>query len=317
MAKSLLSSPESAGTGPTALETTVLVVDDNRVELVRIGNLVQRTLGARVLQVEDGAAALEAIEREGPSVVLTDLQMPRMDGLQLVEAVRARHPRLPVVLMTAYGSEDVALAALRVGAANYVPKMYLQRDLEEILTRVLQAARAAGYRQEVLEAVVRLDTDLDLRNDRALFSPLLALLQEVLVGTKVCGEHERMRVALALEEALVNAYYHGNLEVSSDLLRESPDAFYRLAEERLHQSPYRDRRIRVSARVSSSEARYVIEDDGPGFDPAALPDPTAPENLEKACGRGLLLIRSFMDEVQHNARGNRIALVKRTAAAAG
>jgi anti-sigma regulatory factor (Ser/Thr protein kinase) len=47
-----------------------------------------------------------------------------------------------------------------------------------------------------------------------------------------------------------------------------------------------------------------------------LPDPTDPENLEKAGGRGLLLIRSFMDEVHHNARGNRIALVKRTAPAA-
>jgi anti-sigma regulatory factor (Ser/Thr protein kinase) len=240
-----------------------------------------------------------------------------LNGLQLVEAIGDKYPRLPVVLMTAYGSEDVALAALRAGAASYVPKKYLERDLGDVLSQVLQAARAAGYRREILEAMVRVDTELVLRNDRALFPPLLALLQEVLAGIRTCSEHERMRVAVALEEALVNAYYHGNLEVSSDLLRESPDAFYRLAEERRRQPPYRDRRIRVSARVSPAEACYVIEDDGPGFDPTALPDPTDPDNLDKACGRGLLLIRSFMDEVHHNARGNQITLVKRTASPAG
>ncbi len=308
--------PQPAGSGVTGT-TTVLVVDDSRVDRLVIGGFVQRALASKVVYAEDGAAALEAIEREAPGVVLTDLQMPRMNGLQLVEAVRARYPRLPVVLMTAFGSEDVALEALRVGAANYVPKKHLERDLADVLTQVLQAGRLAGYRQEILEAMVRLDIELDLRNDRALFPPLLNLLQEVLAGSRTCGEHERMRVAVALEEALVNAYYHGNLEVSSELLRESPAAFYRLAEERRRQPPYCDRRIRVSARVSAAEAHYIIEDDGPGFDPAALPDPTDPENLEKACGRGLLLIRSFMDEVQHNSRGNRITLVKRTIAKAG
>jgi CheY-like chemotaxis protein/anti-sigma regulatory factor (Ser/Thr protein kinase) len=319
MAESLSSSPQPASggdVGPAAGQTTVLVVDDARVDRLFVGGFVQRALGARVVYAEDGEAGLEAIEREHPSVVLTDMQMAGMDGLQLVEAIRARYPRLPVVLMTAFGSEDAALAALRAGASNYVPKKYLERDLGDVLAQVLQAARAAGYRQEILQAMVRMDTAFDLRNDRALFPPLLVLLQETLAGIRTCGEHERMRVAVALEEALVNAYYHGNLEVSSDLLRATPDAFYRLAGERLRLPPYCDRRIRVSACVSSAEARYVIEDDGPGFDPAALPDPTEPDNLEKACGRGLLLIRSFMDEVHHNARGNQITLVKRTARAA-
>ena len=56
---------------------------------------------------------------------------------------------------------------------------------------------------------------------------------------------------------------------------------------------------------------YVITDEGPGFDPSSLPDPTDLENLEKASGRGLLLIRTFMDEVQHNDRGNELTMVFR------
>jgi anti-sigma regulatory factor (Ser/Thr protein kinase) len=56
---------------------------------------------------------------------------------------------------------------------------------------------------------------------------------------------------------------------------------------------------------------FVIRDEGPGFDPASLPDPTDPENIEKACGRGLLLMRTFMDKVDYNRTGNQVTLTKR------
>ena len=57
----------------------------------------------------------------------------------------------------------------------------------------------------------------------------------------------------------------------------------------------------------------MVRDEGPGFDPATLPDPTDPSNLERVGGRGLLLIRTFMDEVRHNESGNEITFVKRRA----
>ena len=62
-------------------------------------------------------------------MILTDLVMPDMEGLELVRRVRAEHPQIPVILVTAYGSEDVAMQALRAGAANYIPKKQLARDL--------------------------------------------------------------------------------------------------------------------------------------------------------------------------------------------
>ena len=83
-------------------------------------------------------------------------------------------------------------------------------------------------------------------------------------------------------------------------------------EERRRQEPYRSRRVQVTATDAPGESVYVVRDEGPGFDPANLPDPTDPANLEKASGRGLLLIRSFMDEVRHNASGNEITLVWRS-----
>ena len=76
-------------------------------------------------------------------------------------------------------------------------------------------------------------------------------------------------------------------------------------------TPYRDRRIHVVVRESRTEAVYVVRDEGPGFDPSTLPDPTDPANLEKCSGRGLLLIRTFMDHVDHDNQGREITMIKR------
>ena len=92
----------------------------------------------------------------------------------------------------------------------------------------------------------------------------------------------------------------------------TPGAFAeRMAEYRRRRPPYRDRRLHVRARLSRREAVYVIRDEGPGFDPSQLPDPTDPSNLDRVSGRGLLLIRTFMDKVHHNKEGNQITMIKR------
>jgi anti-sigma regulatory factor (Ser/Thr protein kinase) len=109
----------------------------------------------------------------------------------------------------------------------------------------------------------------------------------------------------------VNAIHHGNLEISSSLRESDERTYYNLAEERRHQEPYVDRRVHVFAKETNREAMYVIRDEGPGFDPRTLPDPTDPTNIEKVSGRGILLIRTFMDEVNHNKTGNEITMIKR------
>lgn len=122
---------------------------------------------------------------------------------------------------------------------------------------------------------------------------------------------ERLRIRIALAEALANAIYHGNLEMLSELREADEAAFQALADLRRQQRPYRDRRVHVQITYTPAAAVYEVRDEGPGFNPRALPDPTAPPQLERSSGRGLLLIRNFMDEVRHNRRGNLIRMVKR------
>jgi CheY-like chemotaxis protein/anti-sigma regulatory factor (Ser/Thr protein kinase) len=299
--------PETSG--PRSPPTTVLIVDDSLVDRRKAGGLVEDTLAWRVIYADNGKTAMEAIERHRPDLVLTDLQMPEMNGLELAIAVRGKYPHLPVVLMTAYGSEAIAVQALRGGASSYVPKRSMARDLAETLDQVLATARADLHHQRLVESLQHLESWFVLENEPGLVRALVVMVKKHLTDMRLGTESRRMRVGLALEEALNNALYHGNLDVSSELRQQGDGkAFYLLAEERRRQAPFRDRRIHVHMKLCRTEGIYVVRDEGAGFDPNNLPDPTDPANMERASGRGLLLIRTFMDDVVFNEPGNEITM---------
>jgi CheY-like chemotaxis protein/anti-sigma regulatory factor (Ser/Thr protein kinase) len=289
---------------------TVLVVDDNPMDRHLAGGLVEKA-GLTVQYAGNGNEALEVIGHGGIDIVLTDLLMPEMDGLELVKEIRERNRLIPVILMTAFGSEEIAIEALKKGAASYVPKRNLAHDLAETLEQVLSVLKSGRDQQRLLECLTQTESHFLLDNDPTLIPPLIGHLQENLARMNLCDEIGRIRVSVALQEALVNAIHHGNLEVSSNLREQDEKNYYTLIESRRKEKPYRMRRVHVVAKESPAEAAYVVRDEGPGFDPQTLPDPTDPCNLERCSGRGLLLIRTFMDEVYHNESGNQITLVKR------
>jgi CheY-like chemotaxis protein len=290
---------------------TVLVVDDSAVDRRRAGKLLEKESGLTATVAANGREAMELLKNDLPDLVLTDMQMPEMDGLQLVEQIRERYPSVPVILMTAHGSEELAVQALQKGAASYVPKRNLARDLPETIESVLGIAKANRSQKRLLESLLSTESHFVLENDTTLIPSLIGHLESNLTRMKLCDENGLIRVAVALREALVNAIHHGNLELSSVMREKDERVYYQKVDERRQQEPYQDRRVHVQAKESHHEAVYIIRDEGPGFDPTTLPDPTDPTNLEKVSGRGLLLIRTFMDEVHHNRVGNEITMVKR------
>jgi CheY-like chemotaxis protein/anti-sigma regulatory factor (Ser/Thr protein kinase) len=292
-------------------EITILVVDDSTVDRVVVRRLLEKHGAWRVAQAADGAQALDAIARAAPALVLTDMQMPHVDGLALVEQVRERFPNVPVILMTGCGSEELAITALRAGAAGYVPKRNLATDLIGAVEHVLAASQTDVRRTRVLGALRARVSRYVLESDPALVGPLIQVFREELTAFGLCDATGAMRAGIALEEALLNAVYHGNLGVSSALKLSGDGSFERLAQARRVETPYRDRRVSVTAEVTPEGATFVIADEGPGFDVAGLPDPTDPANLERPSGRGVLFMRTFMDDVHYNPTGNCVTLVKR------
>ena len=99
------------------------------------------------------------------------------------------------------------------------------------------------------------------------------------------GEDHRFAVRLAIEEALINAMKHGN---------------------RMEES----RQVRLAYRVLPDRVEVRVADEGAGFRPNGVPDPTVDENLQRPCGRGIMLMRSYMDEVAYSADGTEVHMVK-------
>jgi CheY-like chemotaxis protein len=289
----------------------VLVVEESAKDRTLIGGLLASEAGFCLQFAAGGQQALEQIEQARPDVVLTDLGVADMDGLELVTRIKSQHPLLPVVLMTSKGNEKAALQALHHGATNYVPKRFLREALAMTLRDVLAAACRDGGNARLMSCLTDDRCSFILPNDPELIPSLVSYLQHRVIAIGLVDESQRMRVAVALEEALVNALYHGNLELCSQIREEEPEKYEALVRKRSGVLPYAQRRIFVEARLSRQAIQFTIRDEGPGFNPKSLPDPTAPANLEQVSGRGVFLMRTFMDEVVYNESGNEVTLMKR------
>ncbi len=294
----------------------ILIVDDESVDRESARRCLAPIDDLEIIEAKDGVEALDRVEKLAPDLVLTDLRMPRMDGIELAEQLKNDFPLVPIILMTSHGNEQTAVRALQAGASSYVSKGDLQDTLVETVDQILEIAASRRSRHAVLKYLSRSETEFQLQNDLELILPVIGFFQENLERLAFGDDNVRTRVGIALMEALSNAIIHGNLEVSSELRRDRKPDYDKLIVERRQAEPYAKRRVWFRASETADFVRYVVVDEGRGFDPETLPDPTAPENMARSSGRGILLIRTFMDDVSFNERGNEITMIKRNPRAA-
>ena len=252
---------------------------------------------------------LHHLSHEDYEVLLVDIGAID-DATEWLDQLRQDFPDLPIVLVGSPSPRDsVSVKTLILGAASFMPRNRMSRDLSVTVDRIV--ALCCGDHGEAIGHLLRASQfHYELKNDR---DDVALIVRHVINGFEhfgICGRADRVRVAVAIEEALVNALVHGNLEVPSDLRERPDDAYEQLIAARRTASPYRERRARLIARFSHDEGTIVISDEGPGFAPEDVPDPTDPENLVKPHGRGLLLMRTFMDEVHYNDKGNEVTMIK-------
>jgi len=178
--------------------------------------------------------------------------------------------------------------AFKMGAANYLRLPYNRDELraivEQTLSHKLRYVDDPTIRSQVHEKI-----EFELPSDLGLMNGILEYLQERVAKLGLIRP-ERSNLFVALDEAFVNAVKHGNKNDPSKLLK-------------------------ITAELSSKEASFTVEDEGEGFDIREIPDPCDPANLFRSSGRGVLLIYNIMDEVEYNAQGNRVKMVKRPDAA--
>ena len=138
--------------------SAILVVDDDHALAdVVVGYLVRA--GHRADCVGDGRSALKRVEVDPPDLILLDLMLPEIDGLQVCREVRLSHPELPIVMLTALGEAEDRIAGLEVGADDYVTKPFSPRELVLRIESVLRRAHSNGMNPPILTAgLITLDT---------------------------------------------------------------------------------------------------------------------------------------------------------------
>ena len=286
----------------------ILVVDDSLVDRRLAMSVLQKGMECSLIEVDCAEAALESLATSiDIDLVLTDLQMPGLNGLELVERIRGDWPSLPVILMTAAGSEDIAAQALKVGASSYVPKRRLSEDLVSTVQKIMAAARQELKHSRLMHSLHQGELKFDLRNDPTLVTPLVQVIQEMLRCLPLADEAERLRVGVAVEEAIRNAIYCGNLGIVA--AGKDKQAILEAIAERLYIPPYCHRRVAVAVAINRDEAIFTVTDEGQGFDPSSFE--TCEFDADAPRGRGIRLMQTFMDSVEFREGGRQVVLTKR------
>ncbi|MCH5373563.1 MAG: response regulator [Planctomycetes bacterium] len=285
----------------------ILVVDDSPLDRARVGSFLEKShADYRVAYAADGLEALTQIERTHPDIVVTDLQMPEMDGFELVRAVKEQYPLIPVILITAKGSEEAAARALREGAVSYVPKSAMSENLPGTVERTLGAAYRDKLHSRLMHALDRSQTSYTLQNDPELIELVVHFFEEMLRGLPLRDEGERIRCGEALKHALWHVWLYGNLEIDPET--EQNETIQEEVRLRSRMLKFSSRSMTVEADISPHQAEFQIRHEGP---PLTLPsDEVSFADSEKPFARGILLMYSLFDSVVLTDEGRTLRLTK-------
>jgi DNA-binding response OmpR family regulator len=294
-------------------QAKILLVDDEPLVREELGALLEEE-GYLVVRGSDGEEGLVLFRREQPDMVISDVRMPRRDGLSLAMTIRQEDPLVPVTVITGHGTESMAILALRAGVTDFIKKPVRLEDLTAALQRMESVRRPAellgmGELPAAVELVENTWT-YRLQND------LLAIPHFVDVLVRRCGaglgRSGLLELSLAVREVLTNAVEHGNLELTyQDKTRAlESGTLDEVLRERAARPELSRRRITVLVSRQERRLDISITDEGPGFDWTGLPDPSDPQNLLLAHGRGVLLARLSVDSMVYSGRGNQVTLSK-------
>jgi len=272
----------------------VLVVDDDGALRHAIAALLDQA-GYRTEQARDGREALSKLQQEAVDLLLLDIGLPGMSGLDVLAQIRAQAAPPPVIMMTADDTPETLLQSFRAQAQRFIRKPFPPRRIVEIVSDVLAAPAVASLPIEVVSAVpewVEIVAPCALEVGERVREFVMQLDATLPVDV-------RESVAQAFREPLTNAIEWGG-----------------------HLDP--QRMVRISCIRTRRMLLYRIADPGEGFDISGLAhaaisnpehDPLAHDRVREAMGLrpgglGLVMTRAFVDDVIYNEKRNEVVLVK-------
>ena len=286
----------------------ILVADDSELHRSYILEVLKKEPLDWIIEAVSSAEEATALMRHMAfDVIITDVVMSGMSGLDFVNQVHRQPKRVPIIVISGEDNPAAAIEALKRGAASYVAKRDLPARLGETVRQVLDASRLEQNYQNLIGCAEEIRFKFKLKNDPELIQPLVGLVQRMSDGMNLLSSASRTRLGVAIDETLVNAICHGNLELSESEMKEVHGHLHsgtrsNVIESRRNKTPFCDRHVNVSLGLSGEGIKILVRDDGGGFSCDAARSSNA--------HRGITLIQNLVDKATYNETGNELTLIK-------
>ncbi|MCH7471995.1 response regulator [bacterium] len=297
------------------MSKNILIVDDEQIIRNVLKRKLEQATNYNVLTAEDGVPALELFKQHTIDLVISDLLMSKMNGIELLRNIKQLDSKVPVIIITGFGTLDDAIEAIKLGAEDFIKKPFDINEVISTIDKTFRKLEEEADQRAIIKHISTEDIRLEIPTDFDFLNKVINYIFSHLRARWLISSEDLHDVKVCLYEALYNALEHGSLgiteEEKSKLLEQSQQAYKDFLVERLQSEEYKDKKIEVTLWISDEDIAVAITDEGSGFDHVSRIGDSDPEALFKSSGRGLLLIQSLMDEISFNEQGNQIRMVKK------
>jgi DNA-binding response OmpR family regulator len=264
-------------------EITILIVDDDKEVLSTLEEIVTE-LQLHPLTATNGKEALEKIKTHKVDLIITDLMMPVMDGIELIKQSRILNSKIPIAVISGYGDVKNVIGALTHGAYNFVSKPFTINEIETIIKKGLRLREFSLGTHKILDGI-RNYTEMIIPSYPHLLPAITLYIARECQWRGLEDEDMLTNISISIDEILNNALVHGN-ELDET------------------------KKLTIKLTFDTEKFHVSIADEGNGFDHQKVMEEISEESYNMPSKRGLFITKYLMDEMLFNEKGNEITLVK-------
>lgn len=261
---------------------SILVVDDEEEVCQTLSEMIEG-LGYQVMVAGNGKEALDRIKTEKVDLVITDLSMPGLNGLELIVTSKQIKPNIPIAVISAFGNVENTTDALTRGAFSFIAKPFKMPQIKELIRKGKQL-RELSLGTYALMEWVQSQTEMVFPSQPNLFPSIILFAVKECQWRGIEDETRLENVAVCLEELLSNAFVHGNRKD-------------------------KDKRIQVKMAFDAEKLVLSVKDEGEGFDGEGYLKRTRDEQPSMPEKRGLFIVDLLVEELRFSKKGNEVTAV--------
>ncbi len=261
---------------------SILIIDDDE-SILRLLSKFLKSEGHRVVTEINGSDAIEIFKKESFDLVITDMYMPDLDGLDIIMNLKDINQNTPIIVLTAAGSISNVVQSLKLGAFNYMIKPVNINEVRDIIQKAFLAGAVSRQQKNFYTFLQSAVSVFKIKSAVEHLEEISYYLNNMLI---FYGFSSNWQIQLALTEAFTNAVCHGN--------GSSPDKF-----------------VICEIIFTKEDVKITIEDEGEGFQVPDLKNYKLNDDIYAGSGRGIFLINSYMDHIEFNEKGNKIIMSKK------